>query len=95
MLIASVFGWHRAGRLLLAIALAFAFGYSLTYRGVRRQSTFLVGPGSVAYGGFCNHGAGEPVYDGSQPQPHASLSGCSGGAGHTAVLQAVAYVTLR
>lgn len=37
MLIASGFGWHRAGRLPLAIVLAFVFGYSLTYRGVRKQ----------------------------------------------------------
>jgi hypothetical protein len=38
MLIASFFGWHRIGRLSLAIILAFAFGYSLTYRGVRRHA---------------------------------------------------------
>jgi Zn-dependent protease len=30
-------GWHRFGRLPLAIVLAFIFGYSLTYYGVRRQ----------------------------------------------------------
>jgi hypothetical protein len=36
MLIASFFGWHRIGRLSLAIILAFTFGYYLTYRGVRR-----------------------------------------------------------
>ncbi|HEV2412842.1 MAG TPA: DUF4396 domain-containing protein [Candidatus Saccharimonadales bacterium] len=38
MLIASLLGWHRIGRLSLAIVLAFAFGYSLTYRGVRKQT---------------------------------------------------------
>jgi len=38
MLIASALGWHRFGRLTLAIALAFLFGYGLTYRGVRRQA---------------------------------------------------------
>jgi len=38
MLIASLFGWHRIGRLLLAITLAFIFGYSLTYRGVRKHT---------------------------------------------------------
>jgi hypothetical protein len=37
MLISSGLGWHRAGRLPLAIVLAFVFGYSLTYRGVRKQ----------------------------------------------------------
>ncbi len=37
MLIASMLGWHRIGRLSLAIILAFAFGYYLTYRGVRKQ----------------------------------------------------------
>lgn len=37
MLIASGLGWHRPGRLVLAIILAFVFGYSLTYRGVRKQ----------------------------------------------------------
>lgn len=37
MLIASFFGWHRIGRLPLAIALAFIFGYSLTYRSVRKE----------------------------------------------------------
>lgn len=37
MLISSAFGWHRLGRLPLAIILAFIFGYSLTYRGVRKQ----------------------------------------------------------
>jgi hypothetical protein len=39
MLIASALGWHRIDRLPLAIVLAFVFGYSLTYRGVRKQVT--------------------------------------------------------
>lgn len=39
MLIASFFGWHRFGRLPLAIILAFVFGYSLTYRGVRKHAS--------------------------------------------------------
>ena len=39
MLIASFFGWHRIGRLPLAIALSFIFGYLITYRGVRKQSS--------------------------------------------------------
>jgi uncharacterized membrane protein len=39
MLIASSLGWHRIGRLSLAIVLAFLFGYALTYRGVRKQTT--------------------------------------------------------
>lgn len=39
MLLASSLGWHRVGRLSLAIVLAFLFGYGLTYRGVRRQAT--------------------------------------------------------
>jgi uncharacterized membrane protein len=39
MLIASSLGWHRIGRLSLAIVLAFLFGYLLTYRGVRKQTT--------------------------------------------------------
>lgn len=38
MLIASTLGWHRLGRLTLAVVLAFALGYSLTYRGIRRQT---------------------------------------------------------
>src|ERR1700744_1858322 len=38
MLIASLFGWHRIGRLSLAIVLAFSIGYSLTYRGVRKKT---------------------------------------------------------
>jgi len=38
MLIASFLGWHRVGRLSLAIVLAFLLGYSLTYRGVRKQT---------------------------------------------------------
>ncbi len=38
MLIASVFGWHRIGRLSLAIMLAFSFGFYLTYRGVRKDT---------------------------------------------------------
>lgn len=37
MLIASFFGWHRLARLPLAIILAFIFGYTLTYRGVRKE----------------------------------------------------------
>lgn len=37
MLLASLFGWHRVGRLPLAIVLAFVVGYSLTYRGVRKD----------------------------------------------------------
>ena len=39
MVIAALLGWHRFGRLSLAIILAFAFGYSLTYRGVRKHTT--------------------------------------------------------
>ena len=39
MLIASAFGWHRLGRLPLAILFAFVFGYSLTYRGVRKNAS--------------------------------------------------------
>ena len=38
MFIASVLGWHRIGRLTLAIVLAFSFGYYLTYRGVRKHT---------------------------------------------------------
>lgn len=38
MLIASLLGWHRIGRLALAILLAFTFGYYLTYRGVRKHT---------------------------------------------------------
>ena len=38
MVVAASFGWHRAGRLVSAITLAFLFGYSLTYRGVRKQA---------------------------------------------------------
>lgn len=37
MLIASFFGWHRVGRLSLAIVLAFTFGYLFTYYGVRKK----------------------------------------------------------
>jgi hypothetical protein len=37
MLIASSLGWHRIGRFSLAIVLSFAIGYSLTYRGVRKE----------------------------------------------------------
>lgn len=38
MLIASLLGWHRIGRLSLAIVLAFSIGYFLTYRGVRKKT---------------------------------------------------------
>ena len=38
MLIASTLGWHRIGRLSLAVVLAFFFGYMLTYRGVRKNT---------------------------------------------------------
>lgn len=38
MLIASLLGWHRIGRLVLAVLLAFSFGYYLTYRGVRKHT---------------------------------------------------------
>ena len=38
MLIAASLGWHRIGRLSLAVALAFLIGYSLTYRGVRKHA---------------------------------------------------------
>ncbi len=38
MLIASFLGWHRIGRLPLAIALSFLFGYLITYRGVRKET---------------------------------------------------------
>ena len=39
MFIASALGWHRLGRLPLAIVMAFIFGYALTYRGVRQQAS--------------------------------------------------------
>lgn len=39
MMIASGLGWHRIGRLALAIVLAFTFGYALTYRGVRKHTS--------------------------------------------------------
>lgn len=38
MLIASFFGWHRFERVAVAIVLAFVFGYSLTFRGIRKQT---------------------------------------------------------
>ena len=38
MLIASSLGWHRIGRLSLAIILAFTVGFYLTYRGVRKET---------------------------------------------------------
>jgi len=38
MIIASSLGWHKFGRLSLAVFLAFAIGYGLTYRGVRKQA---------------------------------------------------------
>lgn len=38
MLIAAGLGWHRPGRLALAIILAFVFGYSFTYLGVRKSA---------------------------------------------------------
>lgn len=38
MLIAAGLGWHRLGRLSLAIGLAFVVGYSFTYWGVRKQT---------------------------------------------------------
>lgn len=38
MVIASLLGWGRFGRVSLAIVLAFAFGYALTYRSVRRHT---------------------------------------------------------
>ena len=38
MLIASLLGWSRVGRLSLAIIMAFGFGYYLTYRGVRKHT---------------------------------------------------------
>jgi len=37
MMIASQLGWHRYGRISLAIILAFCFGYALTYRSVRKK----------------------------------------------------------
>lgn len=38
MVIAASLGWHRVGRLSLAILLAFIIGYSLTYLGVRKHA---------------------------------------------------------
>ena len=38
MVVAAWFGWYRLERVSIAVVLAFAFGYSLTYRGVRRQT---------------------------------------------------------
>lgn len=38
MLIASFFGWHRFERVAIAILLAFVFGYTLSYRGIRKHS---------------------------------------------------------
>ncbi|HEY8998735.1 MAG TPA: DUF4396 domain-containing protein [Candidatus Saccharimonadales bacterium] len=38
MLIASSFGWHRIGRVALAVPMAFLIGYTLTYRGIRKDT---------------------------------------------------------
>ncbi|HSX47519.1 MAG TPA: DUF4396 domain-containing protein [Patescibacteria group bacterium] len=38
MLIASSLHWHKIERIVLAILLAFFFGYLFTYRGVRKES---------------------------------------------------------
>jgi len=38
MFIAAGLGWHKFGRLSLAIGLAFLFGYALTYFSVRRHA---------------------------------------------------------
>lgn len=38
MFIASALGWHKFGRIALAVFLAFLFGYSLTYYGIRKQT---------------------------------------------------------
>lgn len=37
MLVASWFGWHRIGRVAVAVPFAFLIGYSLTYRGMRKE----------------------------------------------------------
>lgn len=37
MLIASALGWHKIGRISLALILAFSFGYGLTYIGLIRK----------------------------------------------------------
>lgn len=37
MLLGAWFGWHRFGRISLAIILAFSIGYYLTYRSVRKH----------------------------------------------------------
>jgi hypothetical protein len=39
MVIASLLGWDKYGRIALAVVLAFTFGYGLTYRGVRRRAS--------------------------------------------------------
>lgn len=39
MVIAALLGWHSAGRVALAVILAFFFGYLLTYVGVRKQTS--------------------------------------------------------
>lgn len=40
MLIASILGWHRVGRILgnSSTGISNLIGYSLTYRGVRKQT---------------------------------------------------------
>lgn len=38
LVIASLLGWDKYGRIALAIVLAFTFGYGLTYRGIRRHA---------------------------------------------------------
>lgn len=38
MIIGASLGWERIGRIAIAVFLAFAFGYYLTYRGVRKET---------------------------------------------------------
>lgn len=38
MMIGAALGWSGSGRIILSIALAFLFGYALTYRGVRKNA---------------------------------------------------------
>lgn len=41
MLIGSALGWHRIGRVSIAILLAFFFGFALTFIGVRKRTESL------------------------------------------------------
>ena len=69
MVLATWWGWGNGASIVLAVVLAFFFGYLLTFTGVRRAGRSTAGP-------RCARRAGQPTPSRSSPWRSSTTSSC-------------------